>query len=163
MNRPSFPVYYMALAFTVAQRSSCQKRKVGCVLVSAANQVMSTGYNGTLPGSFECSFDTSAECYNHNRQTCMMRHAEVSALAAVTISEVLKGGSAYVTTLPCYNCMYHLIQAGISKVYYPESNYWAKGTDQLSKEVELIQLSFEEIDQALDTLYAAHRALRTLY
>lgn len=44
----------MAMVDTVATRSTCPRRSVGCVLVNSNNRVVSTGYNGTPPGFPHC-------------------------------------------------------------------------------------------------------------
>ncbi len=45
MNRPTIDEYFMAMAYLVAERSTCLRRKVGAVMVKN-KQVLSTGYNG---------------------------------------------------------------------------------------------------------------------
>jgi dCMP deaminase len=52
-----FVFMYMDFATRTAQESSCNRLKVGCVLVKGEGRVISTGYNGTLPGHDNCCED----------------------------------------------------------------------------------------------------------
>jgi len=47
-NRLDWDQYFISLALLTASRSSCNRLKVGCVLVKE-NRIISTGYNGFLP------------------------------------------------------------------------------------------------------------------
>lgn len=48
-------------------------------------------------------------------------HAEMNAvLSAARSGHSPKGGTLYCTTYPCHNCARHLVNAGISRVYYVE-------------------------------------------
>ena len=52
-HRPSWDEYFMATAFLIASRSSCNRLNVGCVLVSGGeqkNRIIAAGYNGFLLG-----------------------------------------------------------------------------------------------------------------
>lgn len=46
---------FMKTAKLFALESKCQKRKVGAVIVDKNKRILSTGYNGTPSGAFECS------------------------------------------------------------------------------------------------------------
>ena len=41
--------YYLNIAETVAERSTCLRKKVGCVIVNH-DEIISTGYNGAPRG-----------------------------------------------------------------------------------------------------------------
>src|SRR6056297_1702030 len=53
LERPSWEEYYLMLAFFASRRSSCLRHKIGAVIVND-NQIVSTGYNGSPPGSINC-------------------------------------------------------------------------------------------------------------
>ncbi|KAK5137942.1 hypothetical protein LTR08_005738 [Meristemomyces frigidus] len=61
--RPTWTHYFMTLATLAARRSNCMRRQVGCVL-TRANRVLSTGYNGTPRGVRNCNAGGCARC-NH--------------------------------------------------------------------------------------------------
>ena len=51
--RPSWNDYFMDIAFTVAQRSTCDRAHVGAVIVRA-RRMLTTGYNGAPAGLAHC-------------------------------------------------------------------------------------------------------------
>ena len=52
--------YFLQMANLVGERSTCRRRKVGCVLVDSSNHVVATGYNG-VPTHFEHCLDSPCE------------------------------------------------------------------------------------------------------
>ena len=54
MERISKKAYYLNIAKTVAQRSTCLRRNYGAILVKD-DQILSTGYNGSARGEDNCS------------------------------------------------------------------------------------------------------------
>ena len=53
MERPDNDEYFMEMAFLVAKRSTCLRRRVGAVIVRDKH-VISTGYNGSPKGTRHC-------------------------------------------------------------------------------------------------------------
>ena len=47
--RPSWDEYFKKICSVTKERSSCERLKVGCLLV-LDNRIVSQGYNGFLPG-----------------------------------------------------------------------------------------------------------------
>jgi dCMP deaminase len=54
MERQSWDEYFMDLAQHVATRATCDRKHVGAVLVRD-RRIISTGYNGSIPGQPHCS------------------------------------------------------------------------------------------------------------
>jgi len=112
-RRPSWDEYFLKLAMLASERATCPRMHCGCVLVSD-RYVLSTGYNGSLPGT--------PHCYTHGclmvRGHCVRtNHAEINAICQATRHGVtLTGATAYVTNLPCTACAKALITAGIQRV-----------------------------------------------
>ena len=52
-ERPSWDDYYINIAWVVASRSSCIRRRVGALIV-VERSIISTGYNGTPFGVKNC-------------------------------------------------------------------------------------------------------------
>ena len=110
MSRPSKEHYLMSLALLAAQRASCPRRKVGCVLVNGDYHVVSTGYNGPPKGMINC---TDVPCGGQHHasgqglNTCVAVHAEINALnqARDRLKDVK---SMYVTTQCCDSCVQYL-------------------------------------------------------
>lgn len=49
-SRPTWDDSWMAMARVIAQRSLCDRDRVGAVVVSASNRIIDTGYNGPPAG-----------------------------------------------------------------------------------------------------------------
>ena len=114
-HRLSWDEYFMATAFLIASRSSCERLNVGCVIVSGGegkNRLIAAGYNGFLPGAPH----TSRVRDNHEQGTV---HAEQNAIADAARRGISLGGAtAYVTHYPCINCAKVLAAAGIAVIKY---------------------------------------------
>lgn len=55
MMRPDRDTWAMSLAVLTAQRSTCIRRSVGCVLLNARGHVLATGVNGVASGMPHCN------------------------------------------------------------------------------------------------------------
>ena len=85
----------------------------GCVLVRD-RFVLTTGYNGSLPGHPHCDNVGCLVVDNHCVRT---NHAEINALVQATIHGInVKGATAYITNMSCTTCAKALIAAGIIRV-----------------------------------------------
>lgn len=97
MSRPSWRDYFLDLAKTVSQRSTCPRAQVGVVIVRD-NRVLTTGYNGSLAGQKHCT-DTGCEIRVINWVEHCNRavHAEVNAVAqAAKYGISISGATMYV-------------------------------------------------------------------
>ncbi len=101
---------YMQIAKTLSQLSTCNRLKVGAVLLGNDGSVVGTGYNGSLPGLAHCD---EATC-NPERRCLRTRHAERSAL---DYSQA-RVATAYVTHEPCLRCTQDLIARGCKVIYF---------------------------------------------
>lgn len=116
MERLSWNEYFMEICEMVAQRSTCDRAFVGCVLVNKDNRIVSTGYNGSIGGNPHCDEIGHTMRDGHCIATI---HAEMNALLYCAKEGIsVKDTKAYVTHFPCLNCTKALIQAGISEIYY---------------------------------------------
>jgi dCMP deaminase len=112
-RRPNWNEYFMTVAYVLANRSSCDRLHVGCVIVND-NRIITTGYNGHIRGTPHISVIVD----EHEQMTI---HAETNAIAdAANRGVSLKGSTAYVTHYPCINCAKNLISAGIKEIVYGE-------------------------------------------
>jgi dCMP deaminase len=109
--RKSWDEYFINIAEMVAERGTCDRAKVGCVVVQN-NHIKSTGYNGSPPGLPHCESDGHEMVGNHCVRTI---HAEINALLR---SGYVENGVLYVTHFPCYTCSKILISMGIRRVVY---------------------------------------------
>ena len=113
--RPTWDEYFMHSALLISTRSTCPRLSVGAVIVKN-NQIIATGYNGSITGEVHCE-DT--ECLIDDGHCIRTVHAEINAiLQCARTGTSLKDATIYVTHYPCVNCMKALLQAGIKKIYY---------------------------------------------
>lgn len=130
---------FMAIAHAVAFRGSCNRLKVGAVLVED-NRPISIGYNGTPAGHAHCG----PEC-NMSTPCTKTLHAEANAIEWASLESPfnwrgLTGTSIFVTDSPCIECAKKIHQAGISRVVYDRAYRIRDGIEFLeSKGVEVIQ------------------------
>lgn len=52
--RPDWDAYWLCVAMIVSTRSDCRRAQGGAVIVSADHRIISTGYDGPLPGGPSC-------------------------------------------------------------------------------------------------------------
>jgi dCMP deaminase len=132
MYRPSWDQYFMSVAKVAATRATCPRKSVGAVIVKD-RQVLTTGYNGSLPNEPHCIEVGCDLQHNHCVRTV---HAEVNAiLQAAKHGTSVSGATLYVTAKPCPNCTKLAIGAGISRIVYAEE-YGSRDEKQYSIPVE---------------------------
>ncbi len=123
MDRPNWNNYFRTIAEVVAVRSTCLRRKVGCVFVRD-NAILATGYNGAPKGVEHCETagcvrDQLAVPSGERHELCRAVHAEQNAICQAARNGVsLKGSTVYVTVSPCIICAKMLINVGVRKIYY---------------------------------------------
>lgn len=126
-NRKSWHRYFLELAAQVATRGTCDRKQVGCVIVAPNKRVVSTGYNGSIPGADHCD-DVGHLIVN---AACIRTiHAEQNALLNVVVPQ---GSSAYVTMEPCVTCFKLLVSAGVTRIYFVEP--YRDGCTKYAKEL----------------------------
>lgn len=116
--RPNWNEYFMGMAVWASKRATCDRRHVGCVVVSQHHQVVCTGYNGSAPGAPHC--DDMGHLI-HDGHCVRTIHAEANAVAqAAQAGKSTLGCVIYVTCHPCPTCLMLLAAAGILDVVYLE-------------------------------------------
>jgi len=129
-ERKSWDEYFIELAELVSTRATCNRLKVGAVLV-ADKRIISTGYNGVPSGVPHC---TDENC-NENNKCLRTIHAEQNAISqAARYGIKTEGTTIYVTHQPCRDCTKIIISAGIKEIVYKNSYI-----DELA--LEMINLS----------------------
>ncbi len=113
VTRESWDDYFLRIAEVVASRSTCPRQHVGCVIVGG-RRILSTGYNGSVPGEEHCD---DAGCEMEHGHCVRTIHAELNAiLHAAGTGVTIGGATAYITHEPCPRCRKHLIAAGIARI-----------------------------------------------
>ena len=107
----SWDQYFITLSFLISNRSSCERLKVGCVLVKDT-RVISVGYNGFLPG-----FPHEIIVRDNHEQATI--HAEQNCITDCARRGInVNGATAYITHYPCLNCLKLLVASGIKNIKY---------------------------------------------
>ena len=110
-NKLNWDEYFISTALLISSRSSCERLKVGCVIVKD-KRIISSGYNGHLPGEEHISIVRE----NHEQATI---HAECNAISDCANRGVsCKDATIYVTHHPCINCFKVIVAAGIKHIKY---------------------------------------------
>jgi dCMP deaminase len=127
--RPSWQEYFKDIVECTAKRSPCERLKVGCLLVKN-NRIISTGYNGFLPGAIHKSIVVN----DHEQATV---HAEQNALmCCAKLGISCNESTLYTTHYPCIICCRLILAAGIKIIKYihdykndPLVDYFCKELD----------------------------------
>lgn len=129
-GRPTWDDYFLKMAMLVSERATCPRMHVGCVLVKD-RQILSTGYNGSIPGDDHCDDVGCLVVDNHCVRTI---HAEINALLQCASHGVnTNRATAYVTNMPCTNCSKALIAAGIKEIVIFSNYHDTLATDFFKK------------------------------
>ena len=132
MSRVSKENYYLDIAQTVAERSTCLRKMYGAIIVKD-DVIVSTGYNGAPRGRQNCTdlMSCMRDKLNIPRgeryELCRSVHAEANAIIAASRERML-GSTVYMVcidakthelvsgTSSCMMCKRQIINAGIEKV-----------------------------------------------
>ena len=131
-NRTSKQNYYLDIADSVLERSTCLRRKYGAIIVRS-DEIISTGYNGAPRGRRNCS--DLGTCTRENLkipsgeryELCRSVHAEANAIISASRRDML-GATIYLVgrdartgellsdAMSCSMCKRQIINAGIEKI-----------------------------------------------
>ena len=142
-ERPTLDEYLLSVAETAAQRATCDRKHVGCVL-ARDGRILSTGYNGSLRHAPHCD-DPPEAGGGHMMEAghCVRTvHAEANAVAHAARNGVAtEGATAYASASPCWQCFKLLVNAGIRRIVYREF-YRDERTLQVARDlgIELVHL-----------------------
>lgn len=138
MSRIDKENYYLDIAETVMERSTCRRTRFGALIVRN-DEIISTGYNGAPRGRANC-IDLGycvLECQSAPESSCARLcrsiHAEANAIISASRRECI-GGTMYLVGrdavtgalleghAPCPQCKMMIINAGISKLVMRDTN-----------------------------------------
>lgn len=149
--------YYLDIAASVSERSTCLRRHYGCVIVKN-DEIISTGYNGAPRGRKNC--DDLGFCYREQMviprgeryELCRSVHAEQNAIISASRNELIdadlymvginaKTGEIEPKSTSCMMCKRVVINSGIKRVIVrePDNKYtiynvedWISDDDSLN-------------------------------
>ena len=132
MDRVSKENYYLDIAETVSERSTCLRRRFGAIIVKN-DVIIATGYNGAPRGRANCS--ELGDCIRmklnlprgERYEMCRSVHAEANAIIAASRENMIgstlymcctdpSDGSVVGGTCSCMMCKRMVINAGIKTV-----------------------------------------------
>lgn len=118
-TRPDFDMYWTSMLPLVASRSTCWRRRVGCILTDKDNRILSTGFNGVPPKQPHC-MDNRCEGSDlpsgQGLSVCNAIHAEANALLACRDRSAIH--NAYVFCSPCKDCIKLLASTPCQRVVF---------------------------------------------
>lgn len=122
VHTDSWDEYFMHIAWAVSIKSKDTSCPVGAVIVSPDKIVLSTGFNGLARGVH----DDMQILLRKNEKLKVICHAESNAIMNVARvgGHPLPGATIYVTKFPCLACCNAIIQAGITRIYTHDSEFW---------------------------------------
>lgn len=134
MERVSKINYYLDIAETVAERSTCLRKSYGCIIVKN-DEIIATGYSGAPRGRKNCidlgycvKKKLFPEIHHGGYDACRSVHAEQNAMLSSSRNEMI-GSSLFLVGIrrdtneyeegssPCQMCRKLIINAGIENVY----------------------------------------------
>lgn len=102
---------WVAVAAQIGTWSKDRSRGVGCVIVGASNQMLSSGYNGFPRGVN----DDITERHERPAKYEWTEHAERNAIYnAARTGVALTGSTMYLPWFPCVPCARAIVQAGVA-------------------------------------------------
>ena len=120
-SRPSKDETYLSLALTLAQRSTCLDKKVGCVIVNAKSEIIATGYNGSPRGELHCiDLGYCIKEAFHNPSRCPSAHAEQNALTQCRVPEQIH--TIYLTLSPCVSCIRIIMNTPCERIVFAKEH-----------------------------------------
>ena len=131
-SRTSKQNYYLDIADSVLERSTCLRRKYGAIIVRN-DEIISTGYNGAPRGRANCvdmgycSREAMRVPRGERYELCRSVHAEANAIISASRRDMV-GGTIYLVgrdaqtgrllndATSCPMCRRMVINAGLSRV-----------------------------------------------
>ncbi len=117
--RPSLDATMLGIAQLLAQRATCTKLAVGCVLTDARGRIAGTGYNGAPHGVAHC---ITAPCKGSGTpsgsNSCIAVHAEMNAILGCADSQKVQ--TCYTNYAPCLQCTKTLLNTTCKRIVFEQ-------------------------------------------
>lgn len=150
--------YYLDIAETVSERSTCLRKHYGCIIVKN-DEIISTGYSGAPRGRENCidlGYCTKKKFYPDIRHggydACRSVHAEQNAIISAARKDMI-GSTMYLVgkrkdekkyeegAMSCQTCRKLIINAGIKEVIVriSKKDYVKVNVDDWIEQDDLLQ------------------------
>jgi len=131
--RPTFDETFLKIAETIAERSTCTRKKVGAVM-ARDNRIIGVGYNGSLPSQPHCLDDGCLIVPGMGAGCQRTQHAELNLICFLAKNGISTDNTTlYLTLSPCYSCAKSVIMSGVKRVIYLEDYRDHSGIDLLKE------------------------------
>lgn len=133
-ERLSWDLYFLGIAKAVSKRGDCRRRQVGAILATSSKRHRGSGYNGGRSKGLSC---LAGQCprglqsltevlpgssYDSGPGMCIAIHAEQNVILDTTPEE-RKGGTFYITDMPCEGCLRMLQGSGVIRIVWPDGEW----------------------------------------
>lgn len=169
-SRPSTDEYFLRMAELVAQRGTCARRQVGCVLVDRHNHVLATGYNGVCRGAPHCNEVESIPNPDLTSPGGALEHWETATItrlkhpcpgataqsgqslhlceavhaeenALIQCRDIDAIYTVYATASPCVLCMRRLVGTGVQRIVFRQKYPHPESEDMaMGRKIDWIHL-----------------------
>ncbi|HTY40181.1 MAG TPA: cytidine/deoxycytidylate deaminase family protein [Candidatus Paceibacterota bacterium] len=153
-ERPSWDEYFMDITQVVAERSTCDRGRTGC-LIARDKQILVTGYAGAPKGLPHCDevghqMKTVKHEDGTESQHCMRTtHAEQNAICqAAKVGTPINGATLYCKMTPCSTCAKMIINAGVVRVVCAKRYHQGKETEEMFRTAGI---ALEYFDDSVET------------
>lgn len=117
VSRISADNAYMEMAISLARRSTCLDKHVGCVITNSMNEIIATGYNGAPRGELHCiDLGYCIKDAFHDVNRCPSAHAEQNALLQCRVPEQIH--TIYLTLSPCVSCIRIIMNTPCERIVF---------------------------------------------
>ncbi|MHA2244480.1 MAG: deoxycytidylate deaminase [Candidatus Hodarchaeales archaeon] len=143
-TRSPWENYFMQIAKQVATRSTCDRKRIGAVIVRDKT-IISTGYNGSIRSLAHCN---DAGHMMENGHCVRTVHAEANAIAQAAKNGVdVNQSEIYITASPCWTCFKLIANAGIIKVIFGEFYK----DERIFEAAELANIQLKHLELEIET------------
>lgn len=142
--------YFFEIINIIAKKSKDPSTKVGCVIVSDINEIVSSGFNGFPRGVN----DKLKNRYERETKLLLTEHAERNAIYAAARRGIpLQNCRMYIDWYPCADCMRGIIQSGINNIYINGDSQSYQDTELLRRWKKHITASLLMAEEANINIY----------
>ena len=148
--------YFFEMIDVIKRKSKDPSTKVGCIITTNNNSIVSTGFNGFPIGVTDKNIedygykrDIVKERYvNRKNKLMYMEHAERNSIYLASRRGIpLEGCKIYISWYPCCDCCRAIIQTGIKEIiidgrnYDEDDKYWQ---ERWKESIEVTKIMLKE-------------------
>ena len=125
-------IVYLRMAYTLAELSTCSRRKVGVIMVDKDWRIVGSGYNGNAKELIHCTDEPCKGALSPSGtrlDLCEAIHAEQNALMQCkNVDDIF---AIFLTVSPCVHCLKMLMNTNCKYIFFSEEYVDAYRTESL--------------------------------